>query len=101
MEMYRPYRTMRDIRAALSFDEKTLSIRDTKSEVRDRLKPLFDKARADEKVLAKMTADDRKIIAHILMFARQKDAVTKLLAKPEFAALAKQLEKPVEHTDAD
>lgn len=101
METYRPYRTMRDVRAVLSFDEKTLSIRDTKSEVRDRLKPLFDKARADEKALAAMTREERKSIAYLLLVARQKDAVTKLLAKPEFVALAKQLEKPVEHTDAD
>jgi formylglycine-generating enzyme required for sulfatase activity len=101
MEQYRSYRTLRDVREVLAFDEKTLAISDSKKETRDRLKPLFDKARADEKALAAMTRDERKSIATLLMFARQKDAVAKVLAKPEFADLAKQLQKPVEHSDAD
>jgi formylglycine-generating enzyme required for sulfatase activity len=91
MDAYKPFKDIEALRNLLTFDEKTLSIPDDKREARDRLKPLFDKARADEAALKTLDPADRQSVATLLMFARQRDVLIAELKKEKYVLLAKQL----------
>ncbi len=101
MDTYKPFKDLEGMRNVLAFDEKTLSIPEEKAETRDRLKPLFDKARADESVLEKLDAQDRLQVATLLLFAKQRDVLKAQLPKAEYAILAEQLGQKQELNDVD
>ncbi|MEX2185840.1 MAG: formylglycine-generating enzyme family protein [Pirellulales bacterium] len=99
MDTYKPFKDLEGMRNVLSFDETTLNIE--KQDVRDRLKPLFDKVRADPAALEKLDKQDRLQISTLLMFAKQKDMLKAQLSKKEFAMLSRQLGQKQELNDVD
>lgn len=101
MDAYKPFKDLEGMRNVLAFDEKTLNIDDDKKAIRDKLKPLFDKVRADEAALATLSNADKLQVSTLLLFAKQQDVVKAALKKPEFALLAKQLGQKQELNDVD
>lgn len=99
METYKPFKDLEGMRNVLAFNEETLNIE--RESVRKRLKPLFDKVRKNESALDALSKRDRLQVTTLLLFAKQQDAIKKLLKKPEFASLAKQLGEKQELNDVD
>jgi formylglycine-generating enzyme len=101
MDAYKPFKDLEGMRNILAFNEETLNIDDDKKEIRDKLKPLFDKVRADEAAFEALSDADKRQIATSLMFAKQQDAVKAALKLPEYALLANQLGQKQELNDVD